>query len=66
MAPLIFDGHNDALSRLWGAMGDPVAQFAEGRGHVNEPDCRAGGMKGGFFAIYSPRRRAVSRGVVGS
>lgn len=59
MANLIFDGHNDALSRLWGAMDDPVVLFSKAQGHVNVPDCAAGGMKGGFFAIYSPMRRMV-------
>ncbi len=59
MAALIFDGHNDALSRLWGSMADPVEAFAEASGHVNVPNCAAGGMKGGFFAIYSPMRRMV-------
>ncbi len=59
MAALVFDGHNDALSRLWGTMGDPVEVFAKPNGHVNVPNCAAGGMKGGFFAIYSPMRRKV-------
>ncbi len=59
MAALIFDGHNDALSRLWGAMDDPVDLFGTAKGHVNVPNCAAGGMKGGFFAIYSPMRRMV-------
>ena len=57
MAGLIFDGHNDALSRLWGAQGDPVADFAGGAGHVSAPACRAGGMGGGFFALFSPQMR---------
>ncbi len=56
---LIFDGHNDALSRLWGGMIDPVAEFATDAGHVNVPNCAAGGMKAGFFAIYSPSNRDV-------
>lgn len=59
METLIFDGHNDALSRLWGGMGDPVADFATDAGHVNVPNCAAGGMKAGFFAIYSPMNRGV-------
>jgi len=53
----VFDGHNDALSRLWCAGGDPVAAFAGTGGHVNTPGCKAGGMGGGFFALYSPLRR---------
>lgn len=59
-APLIFDGHNDALSRLWCAGGDPVAAFAGDAGHINVPACRAGGLGGGFFALFSPQKRARS------
>ena len=55
----VFDGHNDALSRLWGTNADPVASFAGEAGHVNVGACRAGGMKGGFFAIFSPMARMV-------
>ncbi|MCP8893791.1 dipeptidase [Shinella daejeonensis] len=54
---LIFDGHNDVLSRLWdhareGA--DPVAEFVEGtgKGHIDAPRARKGGLAGGFCAIY--------------
>ncbi|MEX0283093.1 MAG: dipeptidase [Paracoccaceae bacterium] len=53
----IFDGHNDALSRLWSNSRDPVTDFARSVGHVNVPDCKAGGMGGGFFALYSPATR---------
>jgi len=49
----IFDGHNDALSRLWGTTTDPVGEFAKPVGHVNTPHARAGGLSGGFFALYS-------------
>ena len=59
MTKLVFDGHNDALSRLWCANGDPVADFSGDAGQVNVDACRAGGMAGGFFAIYSPSSRAV-------
>jgi len=55
----VLDGHNDALSRLWCAGGDPVARFARREGHVNAPDCAAGGMVGGLFALYSPQQRRV-------
>lgn len=58
MAPLIFDGHNDALSRLWGAGDDPVPAFARDEGQVNALACARGGMRGGFFAIFAPFRRA--------
>jgi membrane dipeptidase len=59
MPQLVFDGHNDALSRLWCAGDDPVARFARAEGHVNAPACAAGGMAGGFFALYSPPQRRV-------
>ena len=62
MPALTFDGHNDSLSRLWvGAREsgfDPVAEFARDVGHVNTPAARSGGLSGGFFALYSPSRRA--------
>jgi len=52
----VFDGHNDALLRLSFAKDDPVAAFRDGRetGHVDLPKARAGGMMGGFFALFSP------------
>tara|TARA_R110002110_G_scaffold85854_3_gene224049 strand:+ start:1039 stop:2070 length:1032 start_codon:yes stop_codon:yes gene_type:complete len=54
----IFDGHNDALARLWCARVDPVAEFAKPIGHLNVPLARRGGLGGGFFAMYSPQDRA--------
>ncbi len=59
MTKLVFDGHNGALSRLWCANVDTIAEFSANKGHVNVDACRAGGMAGGFFAIYSPSTRAV-------
>lgn len=55
----VFDGHNDALSRLWCAAGDPVARFARDEGHVNQLAARRGGLAGGMFALYAPTRRAA-------
>ena len=55
---LIFDGHNDALSRLWCSGNDPCVDFQSAIGHVNVPDCAAGRMGGGFFALFSPTKRA--------
>ncbi len=50
----VFDGHNDALLRL-SKVDDPVAVFRDGgKGHVDLPKARAGGMTGGFFALFSP------------
>ncbi len=55
-APLMLDGHNDVLLRLWHAGGKAAARgFLEGRGgHVDLPRARAGGFAGGFFALYAP------------
>ncbi len=55
---MIFDGHNDALSRLWCEGGDPVRHFEDGRGHVTVARANAGGFGGGFFALYAPQKRA--------
>ncbi len=45
----VFDGHNDALTR-----GD-YADLARGRegGHLDLPRMRAGGMRGGIFALFT-------------
>ncbi|PTX00764.1 dipeptidase [Pararhodobacter aggregans] len=53
----VFDGHNDVLSRLWCAGGDPVQRFARDEGHISAPAARAGGFAGGLFALYSPQAR---------
>src|SRR2546430_8407274 len=49
----VFDGHNDVLTR------DDHAGFVEGRaeGHLDLPRMRAGGMRGGIFAVFTPSRR---------
>ncbi|HET8566209.1 MAG TPA: dipeptidase [Solirubrobacterales bacterium] len=46
----VFDGHNDALTR------DDHADLVDGRdgGHLDLPRMRAGGMRGGIFAIFTP------------
>ena len=54
---LVFDGHNDALGRLWCASSDPVADFARPIGHINVPQAKAGGLGGGLFALFSPQER---------
>ena len=52
----IFDGHNDTLLRLWRARDFEGRRFLEGdaAGHVDLPRARAGGLAGGFFAVYVP------------
>ncbi|MDN5788260.1 dipeptidase [Pseudorhodobacter sp.] len=54
--PLIFDGHNDALLKLYkaGAMA-ATAGFVTGcEGALDVPQAKAGGFGGGFFAVYVP------------
>jgi len=52
----IFDGHNDFLLRLLRAPGqrDKIWLTGEDKGHLDLPRMKAGGMIGGFFAVYIP------------
>jgi membrane dipeptidase len=53
----IIDGHNDVLLRLWQKTTDtPARDFidGDGEGQMDLPRMRAGGMAGGFFAIFAP------------
>ncbi len=53
----VFDGHNDVLLRLMRRVGvNPERAFLEGEsvGHLDLPRMRAGGLAGGFFAIFVP------------
>jgi len=54
--PHVFDGHNDLLSRLVREGGLRALDTVEtGRGgHVDLPKARAGGLSGGFFAVFVP------------
>jgi membrane dipeptidase len=54
----IFDGHNDTLLRLHDAAA-PTSDFVSGRssGHLDLPRARAGGMFGGFYAVFVPNPR---------
>jgi membrane dipeptidase len=47
---LLFDGHNDAITR------EDHAGLVGGRegGHIDLPRMREGGMRGGIFAVFSP------------
>ncbi len=51
-----FDGHNDVLLRLWRQGNDGVAAFLEGdgKGQIDLPRAREGGMVGGLYAIFAP------------
>lgn len=54
--PLIFDGHNDVLFRLYSKnTRNAVSTFTTGRnGHIDLAKSKTGGFGGGFFAIYIP------------
>lgn len=57
MTTAVFDGHNDVLYRLWSAgEKDPVSAFFQGngKGQLDFPRMKAGGMAGGMFAIFAP------------
>ena len=60
----IFDGHNDALLRLWKRKGpDAPRAFldGEGKGQLDLPMARQGGFAGGMFAIFVPSPRKQTR-----
>lgn len=62
--PLVFDGHNDILTRLYFTGADP-SRFLERqtKTHLDLPRMIEGGFGGGFFAIMPRgRRRKVTRG----
>ena len=52
----VFDGHNDFLQRMVeaGAARDALWLEGDGTGHLDLPRIKAGGMTGGFFAIWTP------------
>lgn len=54
--PVIIDGHNDVLTQLMRAGGLSAAEsFINGSDHhIDLPKARAGGLAGGFFAIWVP------------
>ncbi|WP_306755045.1 dipeptidase [Paracoccus actinidiae] len=49
----VFDGHNDFLQRVV-AGGTGIWLKGDGTGHLDLPRARAGGLVGGFFAIWIP------------
>ncbi|MDU8943430.1 dipeptidase [Ovoidimarina sediminis] len=50
----VFDGHNDALLRLWQQGGDVVAAFkASEAGDIDLEKAARGGLIGGFFAMFA-------------
>lgn len=52
----VFDGHNDALLRLWnGGRDGAVDRFRKTEtGHIDLDRAKTGGMVGGFFAMFPP------------
>ncbi|MDB5473835.1 MAG: rane dipeptidase [Devosia sp.] len=63
------DGHNDTLLRLLELpAGTQETAFLEGGrgGHIDLPRARAGGMAGGFFAMFPPPARGNLTAAVGS
>lgn len=59
----IFDGHNDILLRLFKRGGADAAQSflsGEGKGQLDLPMARQGGLAGGLFAIFVPSQSAGS------
>ncbi|CAJ0994317.1 dipeptidase [Sodalis praecaptivus] len=60
----MFDGHNDALLRLWlNGASDPAAAFVQGTpdGHLDLPRCLRGGFAGGLFAAFVPPPSYLAR-----
>jgi membrane dipeptidase len=62
----IFDGHNDALLRLYRRAGaDAATAFLKGeeKGQLDLPKARKGGFAGGLFAIFvpSPDRKEAAK-----
>ena len=57
MSVPVFDGHNDVLLRLWQKKSASAARDfldGDGIGHIDLPRLKAGGMAGGFFAVFAP------------
>ncbi|MSU88745.1 peptidase M19 [Rhodobacteraceae bacterium 2CG4] len=53
--PPVFDGHNDAILRLWRAGPARAPQnFADGPGQITVKQAQAGGFAGGLFALFVP------------
>ncbi|MBY8977494.1 dipeptidase [Rhodobacteraceae bacterium NNCM2] len=55
-SPVVFDGHNDVLSKIYRTGGRSTAgSFLTGRnGHIDIAKSREGGFGGGFFAVWIP------------
>ena len=54
---LVFDGHNDVLTRLWlSDSPNPAQAFLQQRlaGEMDLQRCQMAGFSGGLFAIFVP------------
>lgn len=63
----VFDGHNDVLLRLHKRGGDDAARAfltGEGKGQLDLPMARRGGLFGGLFAIFVPSPSAPAKPTV--
>ncbi|MCB8838333.1 dipeptidase [Aurantimonas sp. VKM B-3413] len=62
-APLVFDGHNDSLLRLYvDGSQQAIDAFLAGTapGHIDLAKAKAGNLGGGLFAIFPPSPRDAS------
>lgn len=59
--PPVFDGHNDTILRLHRAKPEQgYSFFKDNEGlHIDLPKARAGGLGGGFFAVFVPNREPM-------
>jgi membrane dipeptidase len=73
----VFDGHNDVLLRLWiakrdikgkGMDSDAVCRlYHDGfDAHIDRTKAAAGGMKGGFFAMFVPQQNSSGDAILGT
>jgi len=64
---LIFDGHNDILLRLWMAKDSSGKGYIEGMDtHIDAAKAKAGGLTGGFFAMFTPQQNATGEAILGT
>ena len=62
----IFDGHNDTLLRLWMKGDAKGAGFIKGNdNHIDAHKAAAGGLSGGFFAIFTPQQNSSGDAIMG-
>ncbi|MEZ5935075.1 MAG: dipeptidase [Alphaproteobacteria bacterium] len=61
----IFDGHNDALLRLFKHADEGPSTFIDGggRGHLDLPKAKEGHFAGGMFACFTPSAKAEGQAV---